>query len=268
MEQERTEAQARDELASCHQQGHVIGAGVPAFILPEGYTLETLESTLAAPVRKQGLTVLNDAESFIAVVNDQKTNDGTRLFSTVNPPTFTAVFNHHGSVPGWCDHRAGYNAPLSPEWQAWIKIDNRPMGQVELAQFMENNLVDVVEPDGATLLEICRTLEAKKKVNFASAVRLSDGSNQFTYEEDVQGSAQKGQLQIPEMFAIGIPVFENGEKWRVDVRLRYRIQEGGRLSMWIELIRPHKVIDQAVKELRERITTETGLPILNGAPSH
>lgn len=268
MGQEKTETQARDELAACHQQGYAFGAGIPAVILPEGYQLKTLEHTLAAPARKKGVTTLKDAESFIAVVNDQKTEGSTRLFSTIDPPTFTAVFNHIGTEPGWGDHRAQYNAPLSPEWKAWNGMDGIHKSQVELAQFIENNLVDVVSPDGATLLEICRTLEAKKKVNFASAIRLSDGSHQFTYEEDVQGTAQKGQLKVPEEFIIGIPVFENGAKWQINVRLRYRIQDGGRLTMWIELIRPHKTIEAAVAELRKQIADETKLQILNGTPSN
>jgi len=104
-------------------------------------------------------------------------------------------------------------------------------------------------------------------VNFASSIRLADGTNQFTFEEEVQGTAQKGQLAIPEQFVIGVPVFENGEKWRVDVRLRYRIEEGGRLVMWVELVRPHKVIEEAVKELRAKISEGTDLIILNGTPA-
>jgi len=253
-------------LAASHQETRMVGNGVPAVILPEGFILQTLEKYQTTPARKSGTTQLHDAESFIAVVRDQK-NGSTRLFSTLNPPTFTAVFNHHADDAGWGDHAAKYNAPLSPEWKAWTDADGRQSSQVELAQFIENNLVDVVEPDGATLLEICRTLEAKKKVNFASSIRLSDGSHQFTYEEDVQGSAQKGQLKVPEQFVIGIPVFENGEKWRVDVRLRFRISDGGKLTMWLELIRPHKVIEEAVKELREQITKGTELAILNGTPN-
>lgn len=266
MGQAETETQARDELAACNQTGYQF-AGTPGFILPAGYAFKELSHLLPAPTRKKGTTVLNDAESFIAVVNDQKAEDGTRLYSTINPPTFTAVFNHNGNEPGWGDHRAHYNAPLSPEWKAWDDIDGVSKTQVELAQFIENNLVDVVSPDGATLLEICRTLEAKKKVNFASSIRLSDGSHQFTYEEDVQGSAQKGQLKVPEEFSIGIPVFENGEKWQITVRLRFRINEGGKLTMWLELVRPHKVMELAVKELREHIAQKTDLPILNGTPN-
>ena len=258
-------AQLAADLTVSQQKVQYIN-GAPVLILPQGMNVKTFETTMLAPMRKKGTVTLNDAESFVAVVVDQKT-DYTRLFSTISPPTFTAVFNHNADGAGWGDHKAQYNAPLAPEWKAWTGIDGKKLNQVEIAQFIENNLVDVAEPEGATLLEICRTLEAKKKVTFASSIRLSDGNNQFTFSEEVQGSAQQGQLSIPEVFVIGVPVFENGEKWRVDVRLRYRIEEGGRLVMWVELVRPHKVIEEAVKELRARIAEGTGLAILNGIPN-
>ena len=258
-------AQLAADLTVSQQKVQYIN-GAPVLILPQGMNVKTFETTMLAPMRKKGTVTLNDAESFVAVVVDQKT-DYTRLFSTISPPTFTAVFNHNADGAGWGDHKAQYNAPLAPEWKAWTGIDGKKLNQVEIAQFIENNLVDVAEPEGATLLEICRTLEAKKKVTFASSIRLSDGNNQFTFSEEVQGSAQQGQLSIPEVFVIGVPVFENGEKWRVDVRLRYRIEEGGRLVMWVELVRPHKVIEEAVKELRARIAEGTGMAILNGTPN-
>lgn len=274
----QTETAAREIQAACHQPLRTLGAGIPAVLLPDGFQVKTLEHTLPAPARKHGTVVLNDSDSFVSVVNDQKT-EATRLFSTINPPTFTAVFNHIAAGTGWGDHIARYNAPLAPEWLAWTGMDGKKLGQVELAQFIESNLVDVVfiaadpatrepgSPDGSTLLEVCRTLEAKKKVDFKSSVRLSDGSTQFTYDEEVQGSARQGLLQVPEQFSLGIPVFENGDKWRVDVRLRYRISDGGQLQLWLELVRPHKVIEQAVKDLREKIAAATELQILNGVPN-
>lgn len=277
----QTEAIACATLAACHQQTRDVGT-TPAVLLPEGFNVQNLEYMLPTPTRKRGTTMLNDAESFVAVVNDQK-DDNTRLFSTTNPPTFTAVFNHHAAEAGWGDHKAKYNAPISPEWDAWNKADKRKLNQVEMAQFLESNLVDVAyipkadataekpaevgSPDGATMLEICRTLAAKKDVEFKSAIRLGDGSTQFTYNEEVRGTAANGTLEIPEQFSIGVPVFENGEKYRVDVRFRYRIGQGGDLVMWLELVRPHKVIEDAVKQLRAQIATQTALPVLNGASS-
>jgi len=238
----------------------------PYVLLPAGYRYEGKEEILPAPIRKRGGTTLHDAASFIAVVNDQK-GEATRLYSTINPPTFTAIFNDVAAAPGWRDHTAKYNAPLSPEWKTWNASSGKGQNQADFAQFIETNLPDIAEPAGAVVLEVARTLEAKKKVNFASSVRLSDGSTQFTYEEDVQGSAQKGQMQVPEVFVLAIPVFENGDLWKVEAQLRYRIADGGKLTIWYELVRPHKVIETAVKELRATIATETGLPVLVGAPN-
>lgn len=287
----QSEAIAVNALAACNQETRYVGT-TPVVLMPRDFNAVDLERLLPAPTRKRGTTTLNDAESFIAVVNDQS-DDSTRLFSTINPPTFTAVFNHHAEVAGWGDHRAQYNAPLAPEWVAWVGVNNKKMDQTAMAQFLESNMVDVAyiaktdaqpaiaptaeapgtpakpadpgSPDGATLLEICRTLAAKKDVEFKSAVRLTDGATQFTYNEDVRGTAVNGTMEIPEQFSIGVPVFENGEKYRQDVRFRYRIQDGGTLSMWLELIRPHKVIEDAVKQLRAHIASETGLQVLNGA---
>ncbi len=275
LNESQTEAAAVDTISASKQETRLIG-DTPVVLLPHGYSVADLSSKLPAPTRKRGTTTLNDAESFIAVVNDQS-DDCTRLFSTINPPTFTAVFNHNADGAGWGDHRAKYDAPLSPEWKAWTGIDGKKHNQLDMAQFLETNMVDVVyiksaagepgSPDGATLLEICRTLEATKKVNFKSSVRLTDGSTQFTYDEDVAGSAVKGTMTIPEQFSIGVPVFENGEKYRLDVRFRYRIADGGQLVIWLELIRPHKVIEDAVKQLRAHIGSETGLQVLNGSAS-
>lgn len=245
---------------------HALKGQLPYALVPEGYELEKLEGILPEPTRKRGGTKLNDAASFIAVVNDQK-SDSTRLYSTVSPPTFQAVFNDVADVPGWRDHRASYHAPLSPEWLIWTDSSGKQRNQTEFAAFIEANMLDIIEPDGAVVLEVSRTLEAKKKVEFASSVRLSDGSVQFNYEEDVQGSALKGQLKVPESFVLAIPVFENGDPWRIEAKLRYRIAEGGKLTIWYELVRPHKVIEAAVKELRAKIAEETGLSILVGAPA-
>lgn len=236
----------------------------PYIVVPKGYRLHDLEHMLPQPSRKRGTTQLTDAQSFIHVVNAQKDGD-TSLYSTLNPPSFTAVFNDTAEYPGWGDHRATYVPPLSTEWNTWLGASGRQMAQADFAQFIETNLPDIAEPAGADVLQVARTLEAKKKVNFASSVRLSDGSVQFLYEEDVQGSAQKGALKVPEAFVLAIPVFENGELWRVTANLRYRIGEGGKLAIWYELLRPHKVLEGAVSTLRTQISTETQLTMLAGS---
>lgn len=259
-----TEARAIAALAVASQQAMTV-EGVPVLVIPDGYRVHKMEDMLLLPTRKKGTTTLNDLASLIGVVNEQKT-DSTHLYGTLTPPSFVAVFNDTHTGTGWGDHRASYTPPLSPEWLNWTKLNGTKQDQAALAQFIEDNVDDVVEPEGALLLEICRTLQAKKDVNFVSHTRASDGSVAFTYDEDVKGSSPvRGGMAIPEQFIIGIPVFENGDPWRVTVRLRYRLA-GGQLTMWYELVRPHKVVEAAVKDIREKLAAGTKLHVLNGTP--
>ena len=107
------------------------------------------------------------------------------------------------------------------------------------------------------------TFEAKKSVEFSSGVRLNNGQIQFQYDEVVRGTAQRGTIEVPEHFVLGIPIHANGPAYRIPVRLRWRLQEG-KVAFWYELVRPHRFIEDAVMEIRERIVNDTGIAVLSG----
>lgn len=238
----------------------------PMAILPPGFQSVSMEIHLPAPTRSRGNTTLRDVASFIALVKQESKDAKSRIYGCYEPASFKAVFNDNFmDSPGWRDHTATFSCPLSVEWKTWKGKNGVKMTQSDFAQFIEDNLPDVATPPAADMLEISRTLEAKKAVDFASAVRLSNGQNEFTYQETVSGTANKGKLQIPESFTIGIPVLEGGERYGVECRLRYRIADGGKLQMWYDMLRPHKVLEDAIKQVWLSISEGTGLEILNGA---
>lgn len=239
----------------------------PFVIVPDGYALQPIERKLAAPTRCRGTVHVRDMASFIAVVKSACA-PATRIYRTVQPPRFVAVFDDHDAErPGWGEHRADYACPLSVEWGIWAKQNKTPMDQAAFAQFIEDNLLDIVEPASADMLEISRTLQAKKKISFASGIHLPNGQTQFTYEEQIDGIAgAKGQLSVPEVFTVGIPVVEGGARYALKCRLRYRIAERGALVLWYDIERPHKVIEAEVEELRQVIERETGMGTINGTP--
>ena len=233
-------------------------------IAPAGYAVHDMEGSLPAPTRARGTVTLTDAASFIACVAELQTLQ-TRLYGQANPPKFTAVFNDDGTTrPGWKDHRAVYACPLSVEWREWTGKNAQAMNQEAFAKFIEDNAPDIVTPPAADMIEIARTLEAKKKVNFASGVRLDNGATEFTYEEDIQGTAAKGRLQVPQTFTLGVAVMENGPRYAVTARLRYRIADKGALTLWFDLERPHKIVEDAAREVRDQIADGTGLRVFNG----
>lgn len=266
-----------DGLSNALAVGAAIGTAKPIgthqyVVIPEGYEIESLEKYALTPDRKRGVVTMDDAGSFVRYFNMHATAY-SQIYAKANPPVFVGILNDHETTspdskqiatPGWQDHRVKYVCPFSVEWQEWAKFDKKVMKQSEFADFIERNLPDIVEPAGADMLEISRTLEAKKKVNFASGIRLSNGQTELTYEEDIQGTSAKGLLQIPEIFKIGVAVLEGGAPYAIECRLRYRITDAV-LFMWYELVRPHKVLEDAVKAVWEQIAVDTNRRIYNGS---
>lgn len=238
----------------------------PVALVPNDVRLQDLEKLMPAPTRtRHDLTVL-DADTFIAYVN-RFSNPATAVFC--NGPagrTFTAVIDYDTpDTPSWGDHKASYCCPISIEWGRWTERDRKRLSQAEFAEFIEDNVKDIVQPadkpaapSAADMLEISRTLEAKKNISFRQGTRLDNGQVQLTYNEQIDGRAgETGQLTIPEEFYIGVQPFLGGDGFAVTARFRYRITEG-RLVMWYELVRADKVLEEAYKAVRQKIATSIG----------
>ena len=233
-------------------------------VVPKDYEVKDLETFLPRPLRiKQDVTI-QDAESFINYAKEFMTG-ATLIFFDVQQETFVAAFEYHEiSKPSWNEHTASFKPRRSVEFETWLATNRKQMTQVDFARFLEENLPDIVEPPAAELLQVALTFEAKKSVEFSSGVRLANGQIQFQYDEVVRGTAQKGTIEIPEKFVLGIPIHVNGPAYRIDVRLRWRLQEG-KVVFWYELVRPHRLIEHALKEISQKIATDTGLPIIAGS---
>ena len=146
------------------------------------------------------------------------------------------------------------------------------MDQVAFAEFIEANFPDIhsadgAGPSGADLLEVATNFKATGKVNFASGTRLQNGTVNFTYQEEINGSAgPKGDIKVPETFFIAVAVFEGGSPYKVEAKLRYRLKDG-KLALWFELIRDHKVLEAAFKDVWDQISAGTEATIWRGTPS-
>jgi uncharacterized protein YfdQ (DUF2303 family) len=234
-------------------------------LVPKDYRVEDLERFLPRPLRIKENVDLHDTDSFIAYVNGFKYPGVSRIFFNTVEEEFVAVLDYHEvETPAWCGHTATYKPRRSVEFETWMAGNRKQMTQVDFARFLEENMPDVVEPDSAELLQVALTFEAKKSVEFSSGVRLNNGQIQFQYDEVVRGTAQKGTIEIPEQFVLGISIHVNGPAYRIPVRLRWRLQEG-KVIFWYEVVRPHRFIEDALEEMRERVAVETATVLLAGS---
>jgi uncharacterized protein YfdQ (DUF2303 family) len=200
------------------------------------------------------------AEAFVQYFNRFK---GAASAIYANDTRIVGILNdHQKGASDYADHRVALEIQYSNEWKTWKAKNLQPFGgNVEFAHFIENNLLDFQQPSGAAMLKLALNFEANSEAAYSNAVRLEDGTTKFHFENTV--TAKAGAETIPNTFKISIPVHKcaGEERYEIDARFRYRLQ-GPKLSIWYELIRPDKVLEEANEQLTQMIGQETGAAII------
>jgi uncharacterized protein YfdQ (DUF2303 family) len=242
-------------------------------VIPEGFRIADLP-VLAVPKRPKGLVRLRDAASFTRYFVEHKV-PRSRIYALLQPAKFLAVFDDfEGSTRGdkvdidvdsqadWREFRAVFDVPASNEWTTWTGAHKKAMTQTEFAEFLLDNMPDVVNPSGSELYDAALSFEASTSGSFVATQRLQDGSHNLQWKADNNSA---GTVKLPEFIGLSIPVFENESPVPLQARLRYRVTNGA-LKIWFELVRPHKVLEQAFRDVWSRIEAGAGVPILLGSP--
>lgn len=232
-------------------------------VVPDGFKFESLERVFDQPWRKRGDLRFELPDDFSRYVNLHK-EPGTRIFADMGQGRICAVIDHHHAFAEWRGHRATLSPPQDPDWLDWRAADGKHMSQVDFAQFIEDHLPNILDPDGAELLEVAQHLEAKQAVTFKSAERLTDGARAFVFEETAQGRVGNGKIEVPATFELWLPVFRGNEERPMTARLRYRIRNG-ELVLWVHLDRPHEVLEGAIAAMGDQIEASTLIPVWRGA---
>lgn len=280
---DKTESNIAETLAREMKTPIEIGSSpdsnVRRIATPPGWNLKEFddEKLLATPRRKQAKVLLDDKESFIDYIKRHGSLTDSTIWCKadykVGKVNFVAILNDNGEEekqPAWRDHHAKFRPEFSEEYSRWISQNKQPMSQTDFAKFLEDNLKDIVSqddvtlPTGAQMLNMALSFEANQENRFKSAIRLQNGGIQMTFVQD-DDQQTIANMQMFERFAIGIPVFWNGDAYRIDARLRYR-QRDGKLTFYYELIRSDKTLEAAAKTLIKELRDKTGNPFFFGDP--
>lgn len=248
---DRTELDAMLAITSLAKRESVDSGDRGAFMaLPEGYEVHALENFQGRPNRIVARPTMRTAASLAAYVNRFR-EAGTVLFSSPGNREVYAHIDYHDATTGneaggenarFCSHTATYTAIYSAEYAAWRAIFDRPMSQVDAGEFLEERATDVIEPGAADIMDMVMQFDALKKVTFRQSTRLHSGERQLTYTEENEA---RGAVTLPEAITIRVPVFDGMEPDRLKVRVRYRINDEGRLRFSFLLHDRQAIEDQA-----------------------
>lgn len=293
-----------ERLVECDEL-HKVGDELRIVAVPKGMELKSLKKLLdeyrERPERKTGITTTTTLESFCAFVNRHRERESVVFCDDTNEkaPKLVALFNAHGASaslealakdtkvnargePDHQDHRATYAFPLSEEWKVWTGLVPA-MSQADFAHFLEDRINDVLDPDqagevakeyaasvkatlatAARLLELSRGLAVNLDGRVSQELNLKSGEGKLVFTEEHRDSAGQ-RLDVPGAFAIGIPVFRGGVAYKIPVRLRYRVAQGG-VTWSLAVQRLDRVFEAAIAEAAKVVAEATSLPVFRGAP--
>lgn len=218
------------------------------------------------PRRKSGKLTAFDAASFNRIIRDNPDAGNVAIYIDRDPenPAVVGVLNGNGpSGPGWGDFRVSMAFRATPQWLKWRAIDNKMKSQADFAEFIEDNLEDIVEPAGAQMLEIVTMLQGTRTTNFRRGINLGTGAVQFQHLEADEVKA--GDFEIPQSFGIVIAPFVGIQPFKVPVRFRWRLSDG-KLSLGFKLQRIESLMKQVMDEVFAAVVQGDNVAVLEGLP--
>lgn len=268
-----------------------------------------IAAQLMKPYQRTGTAQMADLTSLIAwAIRFRAENSVLFGKNTKSAISLTCIADYHLSGPAtigdagdptarYGKHRASYTFPTSKSWDLWSAISGTGMTSMEMGAFLEDNILDVIDPPlslttpgiaGAEatesdhrLIDIARRLEGSYGTGYqlfgmAKSFSVHETSEFVEQRNSTTGEAAlvhktdhtdgNGQpIKIPKLFLIAIPVFDGGPAYRLPVRFQYRKSRDG-VKFTLTLHDPKNALDHAFFEAMDRATTETGLPLFIGTP--
>ena len=270
--------------------------GIKFVAAPRGYELRSIKPMLdeyrTAPERLKGTSMHTELKSFIDHINLFKrgtTGEWTPTSAVfAGAEQLTAVYDYATpNQPSFREHRATYKLNHSPEWATWKENDGVFMDQAEFAAFIEANVLDLWETPiaksemDAQLMEIARMLNTKyaspsQMMEFSRGIAIYEDARATSFYDNATGSqiveftselkdSSNKKLNVPGLFLICIPVYVNGDRYRIPLRLRLRKKDGAILWSY-QIYRADKYVKDAFDGLCAKVVTETSLPVYRGSP--
>jgi uncharacterized protein YfdQ (DUF2303 family) len=239
--------------------------------VPESMSVRSIKEFLPPPDRIKQRVELLSVDSFCAYLERYATGDSL-IFADEPNAKYDCVLDYHPgklsvdapSSRGHADHVVAYTCPQSDPWKLWNQVNGVYFGQVEFAEFVEQNLKDILRPSSAELMQVALELRVHKTAHFQSDIRLDNGQVQLRYEEEIRSETKQKDLVIPTELELALPVFVDGPRYGISARFRYTMTEG-KLKMGIQLIRPKDVYNAAVKEVTKAIVDGAeGVKLIHG----
>ena len=221
-----------------------------------GYRRKREDSERDAPRFVTGTRVVRDVASLLDVIASGVDDAGyntlgegggqLEVWADLDARKVTAILDGQA---GWRQNRAVLELQHSSEWADWAKIDNQLLEQTVFAEFVEDHISSIAEPDAGRLIDIAQTLRGHVDTQWKQQKLLANGQTAFVWEERVEARAgQKGDLAIPNELTLALRPFQGSDPVGVTARFRFRPSADG-IRLGIRLVERERVLEGAFAEI-------------------
>lgn len=219
--------------------------GVKAAFMPERLTLKTFEETRERPARIEKHIIVQDIPSFAGYYTRFADSEKALITATESRQEIKLTIDaHEKDKPDFEKHSCTLKLNSSLEFSKWASRSGQFQTQKTFAEFLEDNLDDIVTPDPGAILEVATNLSNVKTTQFRSGLDLQNGNVQLQFvETDTQ------QIDIPKTFVICVPVYEHGPKYNVMVRFRWKVDNDNKLSLSYEIAKEDRIVKKAFADI-------------------
>ncbi len=220
-----------------------------------------------------------DAAGSLAAYANRFTGPNSVLFADIDKGQVIARLDYHGrsdapkegdpclGAPKQDRHLATLQLRETEEFREWSQFcgvgEDGPVfwDQGAFAAFLDENRVDVVDPDGAELLEIVKDLQTAQASNFTGKVDLTNGDATFKFETDTQ---EVQRVKLPKTVWLNLAIYGGEDPVSIECALRWRAAGAGGARLALVMRRIGRVKRELFREIAERVAQATGLPLYFG----
>lgn len=233
--------------------------GFPMLFVPDGYDVVDVEEHLPRPFRLKQSVSLDTPDALVTYLKEFGDKERTIVFVDRASGTYRAAIDYHRAhaEPSWKGHNATLALVQTQAWKDWQGANLQAKNQFDFAQFIEDHIPEIADPAGGLLMDLIMSFEAHRSAQFASTVRLNDGTVRLTFNEEISGSRQGGEVNVPTTFKLYLAPYEGTASRIITARLRYRLQ-GANLQLWFDILRLNEVREQAVDEVTAGLKDKAG----------
>jgi len=187
-----------------------------------------------------------------------KSNDKKRARISAMRHFLSTVDYDGKDQPRWGDHKATLQSVVTPEWAAFMAVNEKWLSQLDFAEFIETWNHVVTDPDSAEIVEIAMNLQGSSSGTFASKINRHNGAVTLNYQEDINTS---GQVRVPTTIGLYIAPFEHSSFQTVAVSLRFRINEGSP-KFQLVIQNAERIEQEALRKTFAEVGSKADSPVL------